>query len=36
MTDGRNRREACRRAGVTPRVEELNGTHVAADYEHAK
>lgn len=26
LVDGRNRREACRRAGVEPRVEELNGT----------
>jgi hypothetical protein len=25
LIDGRNRREACKRAGVTPRLEELNG-----------
>ena len=26
LIDGRNRREACRRANVDPRIEELNGT----------
>lgn len=30
LIDGRNRREACQRAGVTPRVEELNGTDPVA------
>jgi hypothetical protein len=30
LIDGRNRREACRRAGVEPRVEELNGTDPVA------
>jgi hypothetical protein len=30
LVDGRNRREACRRAGVEPRVEELNGTDPVA------
>lgn len=30
LIDGRNRREACQRAGVEPRVEELNGTDPVA------
>jgi ParB/Sulfiredoxin domain len=30
LVDGRNRREACRRAGVEPQVEELNGTDPVA------
>jgi hypothetical protein len=30
LVDGRNRREACRRAGVEPRIEELNGTDPVA------
>lgn len=30
LIDGRNRREACRRAGVMPRIEELNGTDPVA------
>lgn len=30
LIDGRNRREACKRAGVEPRTEELNGQDVTA------
>jgi hypothetical protein len=30
LIDGRNRREACRRAGIEPRCEELNGTDPVA------
>jgi ParB-like nuclease domain len=30
LVDGRNRREACRRAGVEPTVEELNGVDPAS------